>query len=241
MENQNLVPVEWNAQLVLTSAQVAKGLGCSFDTIRMNYKNHRELYVEGVHYYKLTGEALRTFRSHVNNIYAPTSPYHISKYASNLYLWTYQGVVRHSKLIDTPEAWKMFDELERVYFGVMKNTLPLEEEVTPDEEPILSEEKERTLKRMKKQLAKPCYELAVVYVLFMSNMTVKIGYTKDLPDRIRQIQAETGLEVFDFKSTPYMTREEAAEKEAELKEKYAADCLGGEYFDVRFVDICKEL
>ena len=240
MENQNLIRVEWNAQLVLTSAQVAKGLGCSLDAIKANFKNHKELYVEGVHYFMLKGEALRTFRRLVNDVYPPTSLYHISKYASNLYLWTYQGVVRHSKLIDTPEAWKMFDELERVYFGVMKNTLPLEEPA-PDEEPILIDEKERTLKRMKKQLAKPCYELAVVYVLFMSNMTVKIGYTKDLPDRIRQIQAETGLEVFDFKTTPYMTREEAAALEATLKEKYAADCLGGEYFDVRFTDICKEL
>lgn len=238
MEIQSLVPVEWKAQLVLTSVQVVQGLGCSVDAIKMNFKNHRELYVEGVHYFKLTGEALRTFRRQVNLVYPATSPHHISKYASNLYLWTYQGVVRHSKLIDTPEAWKMFDELERAYFGVIKSAPTVEEELLPAPE----SDSERTLIRMKKQLAAiKKFEFAVVYMLLMGNGTVKIGYTKDLTERVKQIKAETGLDVLNFKTSPFMILEEARALEAALHEKYAADCLGGEYYDIKFIDACKDI
>lgn len=133
-KEQALVPVDYENQRVMTSVQVAHGLGCSFEVIRANFKNHKELYVEGVHYFKLTGEALRRFRSHVNSIYEPQSPFHISKYASILYLWTCQGVARHSKLIDTPEAWALFTELENAYF---KPAPPAETPAEPAETPEL--------------------------------------------------------------------------------------------------------
>ena len=48
--------------------------------------------------------------------YAPNSPYHINKLARIVTLWTKQGAARISKLIDTPEAWKLFTELEQFYF-----------------------------------------------------------------------------------------------------------------------------
>ena len=96
--------------------------------------------------------------------------------------------------------------------------------------------------RLRKQIEQVnCTDLAVVYCLLMSNGAVKIGITKDLPDRIKQLKAETKLDVFNFASTRYMPREEALALEAALKEKYAADCLGGEFFDVRFLDVAAQL
>lgn len=95
--------------------------------------------------------------------------------------------------------------------------------------------------RLQNQIAKPCANLAVVYVLLMGNGTIKIGMTKDLTDRIQQIQAESGIRVLDFRSTRFMPREEAAALEMKLKEKYAASCLGGEFFDVRFLDVAAQL
>ena len=101
---------------------------------------------------------------------------------------------------------------------------------------------ERIEQRVKKQLStvSKC-EFAVVYLLFLSNLTVKIGYTGDLTQRVKQIQSETGLEVLNFKTTAYMSQEEARALEAKLKEKYAVDCIEGEYYDTRFIDICKEI
>ena len=250
MEVKNLVPVNHAGKRVLSTNQVAEVFGTTPAQIRDNFRYAKKHFIAGRDYFKVEGEDLKSLKGALSDVLGTSGgvgnshsvPF--SKSANSVILYTEQGVARHCKMLNTPKAWEMFNVLVASYFNSVPPgplPLPLEEEVTPDEEPILIDEKERTLKRMKKQLAKPCYELAVVYVLFMSNMTVKIGYTKDLPDRIRQIQAETGLEVFDFKTTPYMTREEAAALEATLKEKYAADCLGGEYFDVRFTDICKEL
>ena len=101
---------------------------------------------------------------------------------------------------------------------------------------------ERIEQRVKKQLStvSKC-EFAVVYLLFLSNLTVKIGYTGDLTQRVKQIQSETGLEVLNFKTTAYMPLDEARALEAKLKEKYIADKIEGEYYDTRFIDICKEI
>lgn len=126
--------------------------------------------------------------------------------------------------------------LEQAYFGMPQS------EATMLEPPTVESETERTLERVKKQFATiKKFEFAVVYLLLMSNLTVKIGYTGDLTQRVKQIKSETSLEVLNYKTSAFMSLEEARAKEAELKEKYAADCLGGEYFDVRFVDICKEI
>ncbi|MBR0061817.1 MAG: GIY-YIG nuclease family protein [Selenomonadaceae bacterium] len=101
---------------------------------------------------------------------------------------------------------------------------------------------ERIDARVKKQLTTLTKsEFAVVYILFLSNLTVKIGYTTDLTQRIKQLQSETGLTVLNFKTTAYMTVDEARALEAKLKEKYKADCIEGEYYETRFTDIIKEL
>lgn len=235
MEVKDLVRVVWCNEPVLTSAQLATIYGCSTDTLKHNFQRAREQFKEGEHYFKVSGAALRALKEDLNEGKKNHLPA-FSKMASCLYLWTHKGCVRHCKMINTPEAWKMFDELERVYFGVMKNALP----APAEEEPPTAENEE--VIRLRKQLAGiEKFEFAVVYFLLMGNGTVKIGYTKDLTERVKQIKAETRLEVLQYKTSPFMSLDEARALEAALKEKYAADCLGGEYFDVRFVDIIKEL
>lgn len=103
-----------------------------------------------------------------------------------------------------------------------------------DAPPATTDQNEELITRLQNQFACPCTDLAVVYALLMSNLTVKLGLTKDLTDRIKQIQAETGLKVLLFASTPFMPREEAAALEVELKEKFSACSLGGEFFDCKF-------
>lgn len=60
--------------------------------------------------------------------------------------------------------------------------------------------------------------------------------TKDLTERIKNLKAETGLFVLNFRSTPFMAREEAVALEAALKEKFSVYVMGGEFFDMRFLD-----
>lgn len=230
MEIQNLAPVEWSNQLVLVTKQVADAYGCKPKRIHDNFTRAKEQFQEGVHYFKLQGEQLRQFKHYTekNGVQIPPSTTH-------LYLWTYQGCARHCKMLNTKKAWEVFDMLERFYFGVLKGELPAPE--LPDN----TKEVDTLTARFQKQFAHLVTELAVVYVLLMSNGTIKIGMTKDLTDRIRQIEAESGLKVWNFASTRFMPRDEAAALEQSLKEKYAADCLGGEFFDTRFLDVAAQL
>lgn len=113
---KDLVPIEWRNQRVLTTKQVAVALNCSIDLVRMHFKNRKDEFKEGVHFFRLVSEDFRTFKGRINEVYAPDSPYHLNKLARLITLWTKQGVARISKLIDTTEAWKLFTELERFYF-----------------------------------------------------------------------------------------------------------------------------
>ena len=76
--------------------------------------------------------------------------------------------------------------------------------------------------------------MAVVYVLLLSNGSIKIGVTDFLPRRIKEIEQDTNLRVLNFKSTPYLLRNEADNLESFLKNKFSDQALGGEFFSARF-------
>lgn len=71
----NLIPVEWSNQRVLTTAQLAEVYECNPKNIKVNFGNAKEQFVEGVHYFKLTGEALRQFKGQVKGIDLPISTF----------------------------------------------------------------------------------------------------------------------------------------------------------------------
>ena len=81
------------------------------------------------------------------------------------------------------------------------------------------------------------FDLAVVYCLLMSNGSVKIGMTDNLTRRIKEIERENNLKVLNYKSTPFLPREEATALEESLLNKFSAECLGGEFFSIRFVEV----
>ncbi|MBR4153364.1 MAG: GIY-YIG nuclease family protein [Selenomonadaceae bacterium] len=105
--------------------------------------------------------------------------------------------------------------------------------------PVVNNKEAMRLKNQLKEIEK--FEFAVVYILLMGDGTVKFGVTDNLTRRIKELKAETKLDVLRYKTTAFMSREDALALETRLKEKYAAYNIGGEYYDVRFVDVCKEL
>ena len=115
----DLIPVEWSAQRVLTSEQLAQFYQCSTTQIKQNFNNNKGYFTEGKHYYKLEGDELKTFKSQVEIFDLP-----ISKFASALYLWTREGAVRHCKMLNTVKAWEMFNLLEDNYFNTAKPVEP---------------------------------------------------------------------------------------------------------------------
>ena len=108
----NLQIIEHEGIRVLTTQQLSEVYETSTENIKQNFKRNIERFNEGRDYYLLKGEQLKEFlqvtNSHLQNQ---------SKIRS-MYLWTERGANRHSKILDTDQAWKQFDVLEETYFKV---------------------------------------------------------------------------------------------------------------------------
>ena len=106
----DLIPVEYRAERVLTTEQLAQAYECEPKQIKQNFNNNKAHFEEGRHYYKVEGDELKDLR--VENIDLQISPK-----TRCLYLWTRRGASRHSKMLGTDRAWEMFDALEENYFN----------------------------------------------------------------------------------------------------------------------------
>ena len=109
----DLIPVEYRAERVLTTEQIAQAYECEPIQIQQNYNNNKDHFEEGKHFYKLTGEDLKEFKASVTSSKFSSQ----FKHAPCLYLWTRRGASRHSKMLGTDRAWEMFDALEENYFN----------------------------------------------------------------------------------------------------------------------------
>lgn len=103
--------IEHEGIRVLTTQQLAEVYETDANNINQNFKRNKERFVEGRDYYLLKGKDLKGFKNLVTDSHDPSI-----KYASVLYLWTERGANRHSKILDTDQAWKQFDVLEETYF-----------------------------------------------------------------------------------------------------------------------------
>ena len=106
----DLIPVEYRAERVLTTEQLAQAYECEPNNIKKNFNSNKEHFEEGRHYYKVEGDAL-------NDLRVTFSDLQISPKTRCLYLWTRRGASRHSKMLGTDRAWEMFDALEESYFN----------------------------------------------------------------------------------------------------------------------------
>lgn len=109
---------------VVTTAQLAIYFDTAPVRIRQNHDRNKDRFVEGKHYYKITGDELRNFKK------ALSSSKILSQNASSLILWTERGAARHAKMLDTDHAWDVFERLEDCYFN-QEQKVPVKNEVKP--------------------------------------------------------------------------------------------------------------
>ena len=116
---ENLQVIERENQRVLTTAQIAEQYETSVDRIKVNFNRNKERYTEGKHYYCLTGDALKEFKSEVSNCNL------VKSNLNKLYLWTEKGALLHAKSLNTDKAWQAYEFLVDNYFETKKEqTLP---------------------------------------------------------------------------------------------------------------------
>ena len=121
----DLIPVEYRAERVLTTEQLAQAYECEPIQIQQNFNNNKGHFEEGKHFYKLTGDELKEFKASVTGSNFSSQ----FKHTPCLYLWTRRGASRHSKMLGTDRAWEMFDALEENYFNPRPKALTPEEQM----------------------------------------------------------------------------------------------------------------
>ncbi|RNT29705.1 ORF6N domain-containing protein [Klebsiella aerogenes] len=140
--------IEWKGLRVVTTETLASGYGTDDVNIRMNLSNNKGRFIEGVHFFTLTGSELKEFKNRVNEGYS------VKKRARSLTLWTEKGAARMSKIVDTDEAWSFFERLEDSYFRPAPITsIPLSYEAALEdllakvkENRIIAEQRDRAVK-----------------------------------------------------------------------------------------------
>ncbi|EAA8865224.1 ORF6N domain-containing protein [Salmonella enterica] len=115
---ETLSPITHNQIPVITTELLAQLYGTEPVRIRQNHHENKVRFVEGKHFFKVVGNDLKELRVALNYSQNPVSPK-----ARSLILWTERGAARHAKMLETDQAWDVFEKLEDCYFSQCeKNT-----------------------------------------------------------------------------------------------------------------------
>lgn len=124
---KNLIPLNYQEQRIMTTKVLAEQFGTEEKNIQMNFSNNQGRFKEGKHFIELKGQALKEFKNSLpNEIGEPL------KFAPKLILWTDRGAARHAKILDTDEAWEVYEDLEENYFNPNKGQALNTSELSPE-------------------------------------------------------------------------------------------------------------
>ncbi|EPT6999296.1 ORF6N domain-containing protein [Cronobacter sakazakii] len=106
---RDLHVVEYRGHRVVTTEQMASGYGATEQMIINNFNRNKSRFVEGKHYFKLSGEEVEILRNSFRDV-------QISPKARSLTLWTERGAANHAKMLETDQAWGYHEDLVDFYF-----------------------------------------------------------------------------------------------------------------------------
>ncbi|ECE0876884.1 ORF6N domain-containing protein [Salmonella enterica subsp. enterica] len=102
---------------VITTELLAQLYGTEVIRIQQNHARNAERFIEGKHFFKLVGQELRELKHRLSL----SESVKIARNVRSLILWTERGAARHAKMLETDQAWEVFEKLEDCYFGQHKN------------------------------------------------------------------------------------------------------------------------
>lgn len=115
---ETISPITHSQIQVLTTELMAQLYGTETANIKMNFSRNADRFVQGKHFFKLEGEELREYKHKVTESYSVK----IARNVRSLILWTERGAARHAKMLETDQAWEVFEKLEDHYFNAHKKT-----------------------------------------------------------------------------------------------------------------------
>lgn len=132
---ESLSVITYQQQPVVTTELLARLYGTDEKHINKNHERNADRFIGGKHFIKLEGDPLREFKK---SLTVSETVSEISPHARHLLLWTERGAARHAKMLDTDQAWDVFEKLEDCYFSVKsaKGEVPAGP-VTPEQAELL--------------------------------------------------------------------------------------------------------
>lgn len=118
---ETLAPIVWQRKNVITTELLAELYDTGIKLVQQNFARNVDRFQEGKHYFKLTGEDLQILRTSLRGS-------QISPKTRGLILWTARGAARHAKMLETDEAWNVFERLEDAYFVPRESATPNDDE-----------------------------------------------------------------------------------------------------------------
>ncbi|EFE5542607.1 ORF6N domain-containing protein [Escherichia coli] len=125
---ETLSPITHNQIPVITTELLAQLYGAGVKNIQNNYARNAERFIEGKHFFKVAGDALKNLRVALNysqNLQPSLRGLQISPKVRSLILWTERGAARHAKMLETDQAWDVFEKLEDCYFRQKDPSAPV--------------------------------------------------------------------------------------------------------------------
>ncbi|ENN7401692.1 ORF6N domain-containing protein [Escherichia coli] len=113
--------ITYNQIPVITTELLAQLYGTKIKNISDNFLNNTTRFVAGKHFFKIEKNELREFKNRPETIGL------VGKNARSLILWTERGAARHAKMLETDQAWEVFEKLEDCYFSKNKSATCNEE------------------------------------------------------------------------------------------------------------------
>lgn len=114
--------INYQSLPVVTTEMLSSFYQTEIINVRQNYNRNKDRFIEGKHYFKIIGLELKKFVSDFKTL---ANDFAISSKARHLILWTERGAARHAKMLETDQAWDVFEKLEDCYFNHgEKSSLP---------------------------------------------------------------------------------------------------------------------
>ncbi|EEL1375810.1 TPA: ORF6N domain-containing protein [Salmonella enterica subsp. enterica serovar Newport] len=114
---ENLPSLTHNHLPVITTELLAELYGTERQRLTNNFNRNKERFIEGKHFFLIEGDELRELKNK-NSLRVSVK---IARNVRSLILWTERGAARHAKMLETDQAWEVFEKLEDCYFS---QTLP---------------------------------------------------------------------------------------------------------------------
>ncbi|MGK4751720.1 ORF6N domain-containing protein, partial [Salmonella enterica] len=110
---ETLSPITHNQIPVITTELLAQLYGTERQRVTNNFNRNKDRFVEGKHFFLIEGDELRELKNK-NSLRVSVK---IARNVRSLILWTERGAARHAKMLETDQAWEVFEKLEDCYFS----------------------------------------------------------------------------------------------------------------------------